>query len=70
MHVEQNWPLRGIASTLYSKCEPSSGAIIGMQSGLIIENAHDQLDEIVIGARCCAQGRACLLLWTPDAIID
>ena len=27
------------------------------------------VDEIVIGAGC-AQGRVCLLLWTPDAIAD
>ena len=28
------------------------------------------VDEIVIGDGCCAQGRACLLLRTPDAITD
>ena len=28
------------------------------------------IDEIVVGARCCAQGRSCLLLQTPDAITD
>ena len=28
------------------------------------------VNVIVIGAGCCAQGKACLLLRTPDAIID
>ena len=28
------------------------------------------VDEVVIGAGCCAQDRACLLLRAPDAIID
>ena len=28
------------------------------------------VDKIVIGAGCCAQGRACLLLQTPYATTD
>ena len=37
--------------------------------GLIIPYLPS-VDEIVEGAGCCASGRACLLLQTPDAITD
>ena len=35
-----------------------------------IYHTFHSVNEIVIGAGCCTQGRACLLLRTPDAIID
>ena len=39
-------------------------------STLTIIRYRPSVDETVIGAECCAQGRACLLLRTLDAIAD
>ena len=55
---------------LASKFNKSSSAICDCAPMAHSVPYLSSADEIVIGAGCCAQGRACLLLRTPDAITD